>query len=79
MLYDLKALKEDELQEVNGGSPLMRGSTLEYLIQNGDSIPSIAQRYKTTPKVLYELNPNIRNYPEIYFRAGKTMLVPANS
>ena len=73
MLENLEALKENEIQEVNGGA--YQGACFVYVIKQGDCLSVIAQRYGTTVKTLCELN-NIKNPDLIY--AGNKLLVPYN-
>jgi LysM repeat protein len=50
--------------------------TIEVTVVPGDSINRFAQRYKTTPERLKELNPQITNWPTI--QSGQKVLVPAS-
>ena len=71
MLENLEALKENEIQEVNGGA--YEGTCFVYIIKKGDCLSVIAQRYGTTVKTLCELN-GIKNPDVIY--AGNKLLIP---
>ena len=73
MLENLEALKENEIQEVNGGA--YEGPCFVYVIKQGDCLSVLAQRYHTTVKTLCELN-NIKNPDKIY--AGNKLLIPYN-
>ena len=64
-------INESELLNVNGG--VYTGPCFVYVIQKGDCLSVIAQRYGTTVKTLCELN-NIKNPNLIY--AGNKLLVP---
>jgi LysM repeat protein len=50
--------------------------TIEITVVPGDSINRFAQRYKTTPERLKELNPQITNWATI--QSGQRVLVPAS-
>ena len=63
-------INESELLNVGGG---YTGQCFVYIIQKGDCLSVIAQRYGTTVKTLCELN-NIKNPNLIY--AGNKLLVP---
>ena len=54
MLENLEALKENEIQNVNGGA--YEGPCFVYVIKQGDCLSVLAQRYHTTVKTLCELN-----------------------
>ena len=64
-------INDSERQNVNGGA--YTGPCFVYVIEKGDCLSVIAQRYHTTVKVLCELN-NISNPNLIY--AGNKLLVP---
>ena len=64
-------INESELQNVNGGA--YTGPCFVYVIEKGDCLSVIAQRYHTTVKVLCELN-NI-SHPNLIY-AGNKLLVP---
>lgn len=66
-------INESELLNVGGG---YTGQCFVYIIQKGDCLSVIAQRYGTTVKTLCELN-NIANPNLIY--AGNKLLVPYNA
>ena len=48
------ALSDRELEQVAGGRYV--GPTFVYVIQEGDTLPLLAQRFGTTVRVLVELN-----------------------
>ena len=68
-----KNLTEEELEQVSGG--VYQGACFVYVIEKGDTIYSIAEKFKTTVKILIELN-NVRNPNLIY--PGNKLLVPDN-
>ena len=68
-----RKLTEEELAQVVGG--VYQGPCFVYLIQRGDSLSVIANRYGTTVEILCELN-NIKNPNLIY--SGNKLLVPYN-
>ena len=68
-----KNLTEEELEQVSGG--VYQGACIVYVIEKGDTISSIAEKFNTTVKILIELN-NVRNPYEIY--PGNKLLVPDN-
>ena len=74
MLENLEALKENEIQEINGGA--YEGTCFVYIIKKGDCLSVIAQRYGTTVKLLCEIN-GIDNPNLIY--EGHRLLIPYNS
>ena len=49
------AINDDDLYRVAGGRYV--GPTFVYVVQEGDSLPLLAQRFATTVRVLLELNP----------------------
>ena len=63
-------INESELLNVGGG---YSGPCFLYVIKPGDCLSVLAQRYKTTVKILCELN-NISNPNMIY--AGNKLLIP---
>ena len=65
-------INESELLNVGGG---YTGPCFVYVIQKGDCLSVIAQRFGTTVKTLCELN-SIKNPNLIY--AGNRLLVPYN-
>ena len=65
-------INESELLNVGGG---YTGQCFVYIIQKGDCLSVIAQRYGTTVNTLCQLN-NIKNPNLIY--AGNKLLVPYN-
>lgn len=68
---NFQALSDDELMGISGGT--YSGPCFVYVIQRGDCISVIAQRYGTTVKELCDLN-NIKNPNLLY--AGHKLLVP---
>ena len=71
MLENLEALKDNDIQEVNGGA--YNGPCFVYTIQPGDCLSVLAQRYGTTVAVLCQIN-NISNPNLIY--AYNKLLIP---
>lgn len=63
-------INESELLNVGGG---YSGQCFVYVIQKGDCLSVLAQRYGTTVATLCELN-NIKNPNLIY--AGHKLLIP---
>ena len=63
-------INESELLNVGGG---YSGQCFVYVIQKGDCLSVLAQRYGTTVATLCELN-NIKNPNLIY--AGNKLLIP---
>ena len=63
-------INESELLNVGGG---YTGQCFVYVIQKGDCLSVIAQRYGTTVNTLCQLN-NIKNPNLIY--AGNKLLIP---
>ena len=54
MERELFIMNDQELERVTGGRYL--GPTFVYVIQAGDSLPRLAQRFGTTVRVLREIN-----------------------
>lgn len=73
MNSELAMIDEEKLARVNGG--VYQGACFVYVIEKGDTLPGIAERFGTTVKLLCELN-NINNPNLIY--AGNKLLVPYN-
>ena len=67
----LSFVDDQELAEVAGGRYL--GPTFVYIVQKGDTISLLAQRFGTTVKILQELN-NIKNASLI--QPGMRLLIP---
>ena len=67
----ITALDERELEQAAGGRFL--GPTFVYVLQEGDSLSLLAQRFGTTVRVLRELN-EISDLNEI--RPGMRLLIP---
>ena len=65
------AVGDEELIKISGGRYL--GPTFVYVIQEGDTLPRLAQRFGTTVRLLRELNslqdPN-------RFQVGLRLLIP---
>ena len=64
-------MEEQELARISGGRYL--GPTFVDVIQTGDSLPLLAQRFATTVRVLRELN-DIQEPSD--FKAGMRILIP---
>ena len=60
-----------ELEQVAGGRSI--GPTFVYVVQDGDTLPLLAQRFGTTVKVLRELN-SIQDPKS--FQVGLRLLLP---
>ena len=58
-----KNMIDNELENVAGGAA---NGAQYYLIQNGDTLGGIAQKFGTTVGVLMALNPRIKNANLIY-------------
>ena len=71
MAQEVFALDEKELTRVSGGRYV--GPTFVYIVQEGDTLPLLAQRFGTTVRVLLELN-SIQK-PD-HFRPGVRLLIP---
>ena len=71
MPVDMKTVTEQELDRVVGGRYL--GPTFVYVIQSGDTLPRLAQRFGTTVRVLREIN-GIQNASD--FKVGERILIP---
>jgi len=56
-------------------TPANESATIEVIVGPGDSINRFAQRYKSTPARLKELNPQITNWGAI--RIGQKLIVPS--
>ena len=71
MAEQFLAVGDQELTKVAGGRYL--GPTFVYVIQEGDTLPRLAQRFGTTVRLLRELNglqdPN-------RFQVGLRLLIP---
>jgi LysM repeat protein len=65
------AINDQELAKVAGGRYV--GPTFVYLIQEGDSLPLLAQRFGTTVRVLRELN-DLQDPSRV--RPGARLLIP---
>ena len=71
MAQQVFAVDEKELERVAGGRYV--GPTFVYLVQEGDTLPQLAQRFGTTVRVLRELNSLQK--PES-FQPGVRLLIP---
>ena len=71
MALGISAVDDRELERVAGGRYV--GPTFVYIVQEGDTLPLLAQRFGTTVRVLRELNqlPD----PE-HFQPGIRLLIP---
>ena len=65
------AMGDQELAKVSGGRYL--GPTFVYVIQEGDSLPLLAQRFGTTVRLLREIN-NLQDPGR--FQTGMRLLIP---
>ena len=54
MEKEVFAISDGELESVAGGRYI--GPTFVYVVQPGDRLPTLAQRFGTTVRVLTELN-----------------------
>ena len=54
MKKEVFAINDGELESVAGGRYI--GPTFVYVVQPGDRLPTLAQRFGTTVRVLTELN-----------------------
>ena len=70
----LSTLSEEELTQVTGG--VYQGACFVYVIEKGDTIEGIAERFGTTVKILCELNNIHRLCEQLY--PGNKLLVPCN-
>ena len=71
MAEQLFALNDQELTKAAGGRYV--GPTFVYAIQEGDSLPLLAQRFGTTVRVLRELN-SLEDPGR--FKPGLRLLIP---
>ena len=71
METELHPMNVQELELVSGGR--YTGATFVYVIQEGDKLPVLAQRFGTTVRVLRELN-NLKNARDI--KPGDRLLIP---
>ena len=67
-------LSEEELKQVSGG--VYQGACFIYVIEKGDTVSGIAERFGTDVKILCELN-NIHRLSEQLY-PGNKLLVPCN-
>ena len=56
-------IMDNEMENVVGGAA---NGAQYYIIQNGDTLSGIAQKFGTTVEVLLALNPRIKNKNLIY-------------
>ena len=71
MANQIFALDDRELEAAAGGRYV--GPTFVYVIQEGDTLPLLAQRFGTTVRVLRELN-SLTDPGR--FRPGVRLLIP---
>ena len=71
MADQITALDEQELEQAAGGRFL--GPTFVYVLQEGDSLSLLAQRFGTTVRLLREIN-DISDLNAI--RPGTRLLIP---
>lgn len=71
MAQQLFPVDDRELEQVAGGRYI--GPTFVYVVQDGDTLPLLAQRFGTTVKVLRELN-SIQDPKS--FQVGLRLLLP---
>lgn len=71
MAQQVFAVDDRELERVAGGRYI--GPTFVYVVQDGDTLPLLAQRFGTTVKVLRELN-SIQDPKS--FQVGLRLLLP---
>ena len=71
MPQQIFAVDDRELTQVAGGRYV--GPTFVYIVQEGETLPLLAQRFGTTVRVLRELN-GLQN-PE-HFKPGVRLLIP---
>ncbi len=55
-------------------SSVFAAETVEYIVQNGDSLSGIASKYNTTVKAIMDLNPSITNADKI--KVGDKLVIP---
>ena len=57
-----KALNDDELEGISGGSTIIEQyRDIIHIVQPGETLSGIAQKYGTTVAAILKLNPNITN------------------
>ena len=71
MAEQFLAVGDQELTKVAGGRYL--GPTFVYVIQEGDTLPRLAQRFGTTVRLLREIN---RLQDPNRFQVGLRLLIP---
>ena len=71
MAEQFLAVGDQELTKVSGGRYL--GPTFVYVIQEGDSLPRLAQRFGTTVRLLREIN-GLQDPSR--FQVGLRLLIP---
>ena len=71
MAEQFLAVGDQELTKVSGGRYL--GPTFVYVIQDGDSLPRLAQRFGTTVRLLREIN-GLQDPSR--FQVGLRLLIP---
>ena len=71
MAQAISAVDDRDLTRVAGGRYV--GPTFVYIVQEGDTLPLLAQRFGTTVRVLRELN----QLPDPdHFKPGIRLLIP---
>ena len=71
MAQAISAVDEGDLTRVTGGRYV--GPTFVYIVQEGDTLPLLAQRFGTTVRVLRELN----QLPDPdHFKPGIRLFIP---
>lgn len=71
MMTDNYAVKEDNLEQVSGGT--YSGPCFRYTIDKGDTLSVIARRFGSSVSEIAGIN-GIKNVDLIY--AGKVLLIP---
>ena len=72
MTKEFKMMNDNDLNKINGGVGVSV-QLIDYTVQTGDTLESIARRFSTTVAMLYQLNPGLSGS----FRAGLGIKVPA--
>ena len=67
-----EALADDMLEKVSGGA--YNGAVFMYTLQPGDKLSVLAHRFRTTVRILQELN-NLTDDPD-QLRPGRTLMIP---
>lgn len=75
MLDYIKAINENEVQNVSGGA--YNGPCFLYLTKAGDTISRLAQCYNTTVEILCALNSDLSRYnPNLPLPDSLRLLIP---